>query len=436
MSNKPQYVQLVDGFLYFRIRVPHYLATDYPNRKYFSIALGIPFTSNLSAAAKKSAYKAAEQLTKGWVADIDRELFHPNNDKRWYKFHFDVNDGIPTFSEFAKTYLAKRTADGIKAVTVETDEWHLKHLGIYFGEYRLDRIDYKLVEKWRDKNRPEAGERGFTTFKGRIRVLKDVMQHASNVEPAVTYSFATMKAPKDSNPKYKKPSAERFYKLDEINRLYAAADNQQMKAMILLGFYGGLRAGEVTALRLEDLDFDRRQIKIRKAVSGRDGIENAPKTPSSVREVYMHPHLKEVLFDFLSPFWDEIDARAWYEPDFVVRSSSRVFRSIRTGKPFTKPNNWRDEFVNARQRIGLLADEGYGFHGLRHSHASYRPGCRGEDITIVSKQLGHENKTITINTYQGAGIGNLPHTWDELRIPYRAAQTGGNVVPLTPKSAG
>lgn len=50
---------------------------------------------------------------------------------------------------------------------------------------------------------------------------------------------------------------------DQFERLYAAAPRRDWRGILLLGYYGGLRAGEILALRLEDVDLEANLLWIR-----------------------------------------------------------------------------------------------------------------------------------------------------------------------------
>lgn len=52
----------------------------------------------------------------------------------------------------------------------------------------------------------------------------------------------------------------------EVERLADGAPTQRDRLMILLGAYGGLRAGEIGGIRADDIDFDRCQLRIRQQV--------------------------------------------------------------------------------------------------------------------------------------------------------------------------
>lgn len=86
---------------------------------------------------------------------------------------------------------------------------------------------------------------------------------------------------------------------------------------ILLGFYTGMRIGEIVALSYSDIDFDRQVIHVEKTeVKHKDDetnkwvfeIRNSPKTEAGVRDIYMCDGAMKVISDMrkINPFGEYI----------------------------------------------------------------------------------------------------------------------------------
>jgi integrase/recombinase XerD len=58
--------------------------------------------------------------------------------------------------------------------------------------------------------------------------------------------------------------------MDETRRLFAALGNPKHQLMALLLYSSGLRVGDLVALRAEDLDTDRRLVRVRRGKGDRD----------------------------------------------------------------------------------------------------------------------------------------------------------------------
>ncbi|MFC2057350.1 tyrosine-type recombinase/integrase [Campylobacterota bacterium] len=58
---------------------------------------------------------------------------------------------------------------------------------------------------------------------------------------------------------------------------------EHMKCYFAIGFFTGMRTGEIIGLKWEDVNWEERIIKVRR--SRRQGVETKPKTKSSIRDV-------------------------------------------------------------------------------------------------------------------------------------------------------
>jgi site-specific recombinase XerD len=58
--------------------------------------------------------------------------------------------------------------------------------------------------------------------------------------------------------------------LEEVRRIFDAVGNLKHRIMLMLVYSAGLRVSEVVALRLEDIDGERKMIHIRKAKGKKD----------------------------------------------------------------------------------------------------------------------------------------------------------------------
>lgn len=74
------------------------------------------------------------------------------------------------------------------------------------------------------------------------------------------------------------------FSMEEIQNIFFYADGQ-FRNFYAVGFFTGMRTGEIIGLKWEDIDFENREINIQRTV-GR-GVESAPKTIGSVRTIDM-----------------------------------------------------------------------------------------------------------------------------------------------------
>lgn len=86
------------------------------------------------------------------------------------------------------------------------------------------------------------------------------------------------------------------FSVDEVKIILDYVKNKNFKHYLYIAFYTGMRSGEIMALKKEDIDFEKKIIKVKRS-KGRHG-ENSPKTQSGIRSVpildILYPHLVEL----------------------------------------------------------------------------------------------------------------------------------------------
>src|SRR5277367_1808182 len=182
------------------------------------------------------------------------------------------------------------------------------------------------------------------------------------------------------------------FTLEEAERLIDTANGQD-RAIITVLIFCGLRPNEAFALRWEDVDFDREQLRIRRSIHRFAGI-GLPKNTSSEREV-----------DMLALVVDELQeqrARTQLRGDLVFINE--------TGGPIDLTNfrdrNWKRILVKASLRHRNI-------YQCRHTYAALQLS-RGENPQYVSHQMGHTNLEMVIRHYarwqrKPERVGTLAH---------------------------
>jgi len=165
---------------------------------------------------------------------------------------------------------------------------------------------------------------------------------------------------------------------EEIRKLLDAADDNHYRLITEVAIFTGMRQGEILGLKWGDLDWNSRQIHVRRA--WKEGVFTEPKTRHSVRRVDLP--------DFLIH-----DLKKWKLR--CPKSELDMMFPNGAGNPESHTNLLQRGFYPALRRAGLRKIR---FHDLRHTHASLML-ANGEDIVRVSRLLGHANPTVTLNVY-------------------------------------
>ncbi len=226
----------------------------------------------------------------------------------------------------------------------------------FIQDDKLKNIGNFIIEKY--KNLRRAEDVSPATVNRELAVIKAMFNRG------VDWGFL-VKSPAHAVKKFKEPKREsRFFSADEMARILAAAEGE-LKLIILLLAYTGLRREELLHLTWDDVDFSRRSL----VVQAKDG---------------------------------------WRPKDYEVRrvplnaEALRVLREIRLrsdgGRGWVFPGR-RDAFApdclthEFKKLLKALEIEGH-LHTLRHTFASHLV-MQGADLYTVAKLLGHANTKTT-----------------------------------------
>lgn len=185
------------------------------------------------------------------------------------------------------------------------------------------------------------------------------------------------------NPYYKqkiliapKPKSNTVLSLDQVLEILRECDQPFLKTYLAIGFFSGLRVGEILALCWGDFDFEKHTISVTKTFN-EDGQLTPPKTASSVRTINMLACVEKQVKAF-SLFFD------------VLNKETPLFgRNLKLQAIISK--KWA-------KLLELLEIPHIKLYSTRHTFASIMLE-RGEEPLWVSWMLGHKNLNITLKVY-------------------------------------
>ena len=165
------------------------------------------------------------------------------------------------------------------------------------------------------------------------------------------------------------------------DRALADAMPDRCRAMVVIQAGLGLRIGELLALRLQDVDFARRTVRIEWQFAPQSKIRSEPKNPRSKRLL----PLPQVV----------VDALEVHIGKFPPLGDGTLFWN-RQGAPFR--HDWYGTvlFRPAVAKAGLPI--GTTSHDLRLHYAAVLLEA-GQSIATVADRLGHSNPGVTLKTY-------------------------------------
>lgn len=179
---------------------------------------------------------------------------------------------------------------------------------------------------------------------------------------------------------------------EEASKLLLAAHGTLLEQAIPMVLATGIRKGELLALHWEDIDFERKIVKVGKTLTeqrGKGQVESEAKTEESRRFIALADFAVEALKK--QKLWlAETRLKlgpAWAEHGLIFPSGH--------GKPLWHSQAQR-VFKRILQKAGLPED--MHFHDLRHNAATILLSM-GVDLKIVQEILGHSTIVTTANIY-------------------------------------
>lgn len=196
--------------------------------------------------------------------------------------------------------------------------------------------------------------------------------------------------------------------------LVAAAqeDSPATLALVLVGGEAGLRVGEVQGLEVRDVDLERAELRVERAV-GPTGELGPPKS-GEARTVPLTPRLVEAL----QPL---VEARPLGAPVFEGKHGRRISRP-----------GVRHRLARVQAKVGLATK---GLHALRHTCATSAL-TNGADPVAVQKLLGHRHLRTTIDAYLHASEDAPQRAVAALERGRSAATPGGTDLAQAPTTRG
>lgn len=215
----------------------------------------------------------------------------------------------------------------------------------------------------------------------------------SILSTAVDWNILMNNPAERAKPQKVTKSKAKYYNDEQVANMLNALKSEPLMymTMIYLAIDIGLREGELTGLKWEDINFETCEVNINKQrqyIKGIGIIECKPKTDAGIRVVTASKTVISLLKEYKK---QQAQNRlkfgtAWQNGQYVFLHED--------GSPISTqlPYKWFTKFLN-RHNLPKIT-----FHQLRHTNASLLISS-GEDIVTVSGRLGHADKNVTLNTY-------------------------------------
>jgi integrase len=254
------------------------------------------------------------------------------------------------------------------------------HVRPRLGDLPLGGLSHATIQQW-------AGSLSATMAPASVRRVVNVLSGALQM------AVADGRLPANPARNLKLPKsvthARQYLTHDQVRALAAAVDDEGdrfkgsehgLGLVVLVLAYCGLRWGELSGLRVGDIDFDRGRLEIQHTVVELDGVqmESSPKSYES-RSI-------PVPATVLAGIRARVEGRNSGEPVFAAPKSGGWLRnrSFRRG--------WFDAAAASVDLAGLTP------HELRHTAASLAISA-GANVKAVQRMLGHASASVTLDVY-------------------------------------
>lgn len=187
-----------------------------------------------------------------------------------------------------------------------------------------------------------------------------------------------------------KPKRERnALTLDEQKRLLQAIEGEKYELVYRFVLQSGLRSGELLALTWDDIDFDRREIHIRKTLEYKSTSEHVlgpPKSKAGIRTIPLTDEAIAIL-----KLQAEANRNLSIKPKKIWKNQVFIGKK---GVPVST-STYSNRLRTICKRNGLRP---VSMHILRHTFATrcIEAGMKPKTLQTI---LGHENISMTMNMY-------------------------------------
>lgn len=293
----------------------------------------------------------------------------------------ESDDKEMLFSELVESYM-KRSELRRKKTTCGTKENIIKNRILpFFADKKLFQITVKDIEEWQDNLLQSKTTKGTSLSPTYIRTIR------SQFTAIMNYAVRLYGLPYNPLDRAEmigsKQAEERLYwTLEQYKQFRGViAEKPEYFYAFEVLFWTGMRMGEMLALKLNDIDFDKLTITVDETYTRLNGEEviTSPKTKDSRRTIYIPKTLGDELQEYVAGIYG-------------LKKDSRIFHVTKSGL---------HREIDRGVKLCSLPD--ICVHGLRHSCSSF---LQSEELktpeVVVSAILGHSRSHSMTGRYSHA----------------------------------
>ncbi|MDV8112742.1 tyrosine-type recombinase/integrase [Bacillus sp. BAU-SS-2023] len=290
-----------------------------------------------------------------------------------------ADNKVPYYSDyldyFYDNYIMLNTKYSTQYLYKKIIEVHIKK---DLGFYKLNKLNSSILQNYLNKKYNEGYSKNYLIS---IKNLLNMsLRHACKVNKYIPYNPVSDVS---VNFKFNNKHMEIIY-IDDFKCIINDIRHKDYYYIPLsIGFYTGMRCGEILALKWDNVDLENGIIHVKYTLTTKPSGEyflTDPKTKNSIRSIY----IGETLCNILKNYKDRQLSEYGYK-EFVCCS---IKGNVMTRKNIGYLNKYIKNNLNIK----------FNFHMLRHLHATLLLES-GANIKSISERLGHSSTQITLDTY-------------------------------------
>jgi integrase len=267
-------------------------------------------------------------------------------------------------------------APNLSPATVRQRESYLKvHILPRFGKSSPQELGVEEIQQFATDLRKKLSAK---TIVNLLSAVFAILDYAGRCGMKVTkVGFADLELGSSSQ------TESPFFTRGQATQIIDAAP-EPFKTLFALAWSTGLRAGEILALTLNDLDFNHKTIRVNKSLDDATREVRQPKTPKSIATLPMTTALEGKLREYIQCHWKPNPAQI-------------LFPNRKGTRPRSRDNVVKVGLKPVLKELGIPS-QNTGLHAFRHGLATELAEA-SVPLTVLQNQMRHADVKTTLKVY-------------------------------------
>lgn len=319
--------------------------------------------------------KKAEKLAQEYAFEFERHC----------KGYSQLNENMK-FSELVDWYFENYALEELKPTTIMNYKSQYKnHISPFLGHKKLKEITAPMLTEFL-RQLGQQYNLNPTTIRKIYIVVQSIYRRALQQGFAKENPCQNVIIPK------KKDTGKRYSLSEEETKRFIKLVNEKswdkdIKRILMILLFTGMRIGECLGLSWEDVDFEEKTIFIRHTLSHANGISYLD-AESSIRTIAMNATVEKLLKEqkVYTDSLKDVLGDNYAHPEMIFPSGQGNYRD-------------RSSVYHSLKRMTAGTEfEDMTLHKLRHCNATLLLNS-GVELKIISEHLGHCDIGVTANIY-------------------------------------